>query len=68
MYPPGVTGNEYQIAGPDRDWEDTRTCYDCGPTEHYFESYRGAVWATCTECGRQVDLEPDDPREDDPRV
>jgi hypothetical protein len=24
--PPGVTGNEYQIAGPDREWDDYREC------------------------------------------
>lgn len=25
-YPPGVTGNEYPIAGPDREWDDYREC------------------------------------------
>ena len=26
-YPPGVTGNEYQISGPEREWVGTRTVY-----------------------------------------
>ena len=28
-YPPGVTGNEYQIAGPDSEWEETHYCEKC---------------------------------------
>ena len=28
-YPPGVTGNEYEIAGPDSEWEDTNYCEKC---------------------------------------
>lgn len=58
-YPPGVTGNEYQIAGPDRDWTDERDCEACGETcEHYCEVFDGEWWATCTACGATTDPEP----------
>jgi hypothetical protein len=29
-YPPGVTGNEYEISGPDCEWEEQRECPLCG--------------------------------------
>ena len=25
-YPPGVTGNEFEIAGPDAEWDEMQTC------------------------------------------
>lgn len=28
-YPPGVTGSEFEITGPDREWEDLRNCGAC---------------------------------------
>jgi hypothetical protein len=48
-YPPGVTGNEYQISGAEREWEEERECPHCGwegPMVH--ESHRQiGVWAWC---------------------
>jgi len=48
-YPPGVTGREYQISGPDMEWEETRTC-TCGYTGPVFcyES-RYERWWQCPE-------------------
>ena len=31
-YPPGVTGREYAIAGPDREWDDEAECENDGVT------------------------------------
>lgn len=31
-YPPGVTGNEFEIAGPDKEWEIERECPVCAET------------------------------------
>lgn len=43
-YPPGVTGNEYQIAGPDWEQEDHRYCPECGyEVDGTTEGYRGEV-------------------------
>lgn len=55
-YPPGISGNEYEIAGPDQDGEDDRWCKDCEKeTLHEWARYRHDWWATCTECGRETD-------------
>lgn len=37
--PPGVTGNEYQIAGPDREWDDYRECSSEGFTVRTIDLY-----------------------------
>jgi len=68
-YPPGVTGREYQIAGPDHDYEEDRTCEKCGERcEHYVEQYEGCEWATCTECGHTTEpVEIDGPDGPDDR-
>lgn len=68
-YPPGVTGNEYEIAGPDETWEDPAPgpCPECGysPSDDEdsdpvtFERYQGNVWWNCPACGCQVDVETD---------
>ena len=71
-YPPGVTGNEYEIAGADYSTESDTPCpYEpqrgiedslpCGePTME--EGYQGKRWLACDE-GHTTDLEP---KEDDP--
>lgn len=51
-YPPGVTGGEYQIAGPDREWEETRECPECGDVHVFLmQSYRRELWGYATEHG-----------------
>jgi len=48
-YPPGVTGAEYEISGPDREWEAPRlgVCKYCG-------------WPENEECDRTIqEIEPD---------
>ena len=63
-YPPGVSGNEYEIAGPDYEQELDELC--CKPyvgdarrcDGSMFElGYRGNRWKVCGECGYRVDLE-----------
>ena len=54
-YPPGVTGNEYEIAGPDREWEDPAhsDCrVGCGVEgqEAHWETYQGQTWWVCPSC------------------
>jgi hypothetical protein len=75
-YPPGVSGNEYEIAGPDKEWEANQTepCENCLKWVHeddtvYFESYRGQVSWECAFCHWMNivefdEYEPDDYEED----
>lgn len=73
-YPPGVTGNEYAIAGADSEWEEQHWCEQCLTTTVWaIERYGSEAWATCVGCDASVeaDLDPDDGRlyfdwEDDP--
>ncbi|KKK89081.1 hypothetical protein LCGC14_2736690 [marine sediment metagenome] len=45
-YPPGVTGNEYEIAGPDHEEESEEPCTQCGaPTME--QGYGGERWLVC---------------------
>lgn len=63
-YPPGVTGNEYAIAGADyeKEWEEY-PCPKCG--EGLFElGYDGDRWLSCCNCEWQKDLEPPEPDPD----
>tara|TARA_B100001964_G_scaffold210472_1_gene244943 strand:- start:222 stop:497 length:276 start_codon:yes stop_codon:yes gene_type:complete len=56
-YPPGVTGNEYEIAGPDLTWEDQHYCDDCEKyTEFDFESFRKIISGRCAVCSNEIDL------------
>jgi ribosomal protein S27AE len=50
-YPPGVTGNEYEITGPDFTGDEPRPCPDCGGDTAYEVGYQGARWWECSECG-----------------
>lgn len=53
-YPPGVTGNEFEIAGPD--WEDDMLvrCCDCGwAGMATVWAYRGETYWECPECGEE---------------
>lgn len=66
-YPEGVSGREYQIAGPQAEWSDIRTV-SCGNSdcamfdvEHDveldLEAYDWQEWGTwrCDECGEWQD-------------
>lgn len=74
-YPPGVTGNEYEIAGPDYEHESDTPCpYVVGKDEDSMpcgeptmeEGYHGERWLYC-ENGHRTDLEPPDPGDDPDR-
>ena len=55
-YPPGVSGNEYAIAGPDYEQEfEERSCPECG-SELMEHGYRRERWVTCTRCKYHEDL------------
>lgn len=70
-YPDGVTGNEYAIAGADREWSDEREvscandeCETEGETQTVLmdlESYRSTEWGswTCPKCGHLNEYEGD---------
>ncbi len=62
-YPPGVTGNEFAIAGPDYEREVDGACVKCGDEALMEQGYRTDRWTVCNSCGNTVDL----PAERDPR-
>lgn len=48
-YPPGVTGNEYEIAGPDFEEDHNACCPACrGPL--LLLGYRARRWLSCSAC------------------
>ena len=50
-YPPGVTGNEYEIAGPDWEVEVTGECPSCGHDDSLLaQGYGGGRWTVCLDC------------------
>lgn len=56
-YPPGVTGNEYEINGPD--YQDSiGFCPECGEEEWFEEGHQGDRWNYCYACDHYEDLEP----------
>lgn len=65
-YPLGVTGNEFQIAGPDYERETSELCGDCDRGRGWVveQGYRGDRWLTCLACGWATDLEPPEPDPD----
>jgi len=62
-YPPGVTGNEFEIAGPDYERESDTPCARCGGTTTEL-GYRRDRWLCCDECGEEFDLPSDEPDPD----
>jgi hypothetical protein len=74
-YPDGVSGNEYQIAGADREYTDTRTLYcsneDCADFEVEkdikldLQSYGSNEWGSwdCPTCGKTNEYEDEIPYE-----
>lgn len=58
-YPPGVTGNEYEIAGPDFDEDAEEHCETCeAVTQGTRQGYSGERWFICGTCNLVTDLEP----------
>ncbi|PZR66791.1 MAG: hypothetical protein DLM66_12885 [Candidatus Dormiibacter spiritus] len=56
-YPPGVTGFEYEIAGPDFECPDEQYCERCGSDQKgIVAGYRGDQWFTCDRCDEVTDL------------
>ena len=57
-YPPGVTGNEFHIAGYDREWEEDRYCEQCDEeTTFLMGRYRRTIDGSCGECGHDIAAE-----------
>ena len=54
-YPPGVTGNEYEIAGPDYEKDYDTPCPKCGDCMMEL-GYRGTRWVVCCACDYTADL------------
>jgi glutaredoxin len=56
--PPGVSGNEYEIAGPDHEREEERTCSTCGVTATTtVYSYDFRRWFSCDSCDAENNLD-----------
>jgi ribosomal protein L37AE/L43A len=48
-YPPGVTGREYEIAGPDYEKETDERCPECGSSMTEL-GYSSEYWLACDHC------------------
>lgn len=63
-YPPGVTGSEYEIAGPDYERElDEERCPTCGAGPMMEQGYKQARWKVCPD-GHEFVLDPIEPDPD----
>jgi hypothetical protein len=50
-YPDGVSGREYEIAGPDAEWEEALFCENCDKVTLFTcQSYQNTFSAACTIC------------------
>ena len=68
-YPPGVTGAEYDIAGPDSEEEVIETCPadDCGYSGYVtVVHYREQWWWDCPECGLRTEGDDSEVEYEDP--
>jgi ribosomal protein S27AE len=54
-YPPGVSGNEYEIAGPDYQRDHPEPCPKCGG-HMLAEGYKRDHWIICVDCNSTFDL------------
>jgi hypothetical protein len=50
-YPPGVSGNEYQIAGPDYETEREELCIQCKEPTLFEIGYHHDKLLYCSHCG-----------------
>lgn len=67
-YPPGVTGDEYEIAGPDYERDIDGACPECGQEDSLLEQgYRTSRWVVCSSCGHSYDLSALEPDPDEQR-
>ena len=58
-YPPGVSGDEYAIVGPD--WqEEAGVCPGCGADSLWREGYRRTVTVYCSGGCSYADEEPEE--------
>ncbi len=58
--PPGCTGSEWEIAGPDYEKDVADYCPTCEEETDGLEmGYRRNRWWVCGVCGDQIDLETD---------
>ncbi len=64
-YPPGVTGREYAIAGPDYERESDIRCPVCGGATMEL-GYRGDRWLSCDDQDHETTLPRDDEGPADP--
>lgn len=66
-YPPGVTGREYAIAGPDYEHSTMEYCYECDSDVEGMEyGYGLDRWFVCDAAGHENDLpDRDDDRDED---
>lgn len=56
--PDGCTGREFQIAGPDAEWEAEYPCDNCGLTQEFaMFGFEGSIWGECMACGAAADEE-----------
>lgn len=59
-YPPGVTGFEYEIGGPDSEQDEEAWCDYCGElTQGVVQGSAGNYWFICGVCNEESDVEPD---------
>ena len=56
-YPPGVSGNEYEIAGPEYMQEVDEPCPKCGVLSLMELGYRSSHWIDCMNCDYESDIE-----------
>ena len=57
-YPPGVTGNEYEIAGPDTEDEVQDWCDHCESVQNgVVQTYRREAWFICDACGETTEMD-----------
>jgi ssDNA-binding Zn-finger/Zn-ribbon topoisomerase 1 len=65
-YPPGVTGNEYAIGGPQYEREINEECEECGHVGLTLEGhYEFGERTICPECNNIEYLEPEGPDPDE---
>jgi len=57
-YPPGVTGREFEIAGPDSEFESDHFCPVCYTSQPGFVmTYGGISWFNCSVCGEDMEID-----------
>ena len=61
-YPPGVSGNEFEISGAEYEWEEERECEKCERvTWHTMQSHRDrGVWGWCDNCDNEIELDEEE--------